>query len=349
MNMEQLTQALLTLTLPFKNRYDLIQGPGGNTSVKSENGNMLIKASGFRFDELNAGKGYSLVSSGRIADYFFQVKVSDKRSEEKKSLEIIQSNVLKDLNNQPYPKPSMETGFHAVLDRYVVHTHSVWSNLLNCNTDGITLFKRLKETMEFPLAYIPFVSPGFGLSYLIAREVLCAKKEGREIPAVFFLENHGVIAHSAYAEKCAEYLEKTDAAIRTIFGLQADQYPVCNLLLKAGYLIPDNRFMEYFKDILSNSDQNFFNQILFPDQTVFFENNISFGTQEKKKIHFGKQGPEYHCSEREARSIHETMCAYLFLRQTFDRLQIKPRTLAGAEIDYINQMDMEKYRKNIMS
>jgi rhamnose utilization protein RhaD (predicted bifunctional aldolase and dehydrogenase) len=86
---------LLSLTQPFVNRPDLIQGPGGNTSVKDEEGNMIIKASGYRFEEITEESGFSIVNSQKISDYFFNVKVTDKTHEEKHSLQVIQNNILK--------------------------------------------------------------------------------------------------------------------------------------------------------------------------------------------------------------------------------------------------------------
>ena len=42
-------------------RFDLIQAGGGNSSVKLENGEMLIKASGFILSDMDENNGYSRV------------------------------------------------------------------------------------------------------------------------------------------------------------------------------------------------------------------------------------------------------------------------------------------------
>ena len=165
----KLITSLISLTSPFVNRPDLIQGPGGNTSVKDEEGNMIIKASGFRFEEITEESGYSIVNSQNISDYFFNVKVTDKTQEEKHSLQVIQNNILKQISGEFYLKPSMETGFHAVLDEFVVHTHSVWSNLINCINEPFEFLKKIQTNTGLIIAFIPFVSRGFGLSYLITQ------------------------------------------------------------------------------------------------------------------------------------------------------------------------------------
>lgn len=338
---------LLSLTQSFVNRPDLIQGPGGNTSVKDTDGNMIIKASGFRFEEITQEQGFSIVNAKNIADYFFNVQPTDKSSEEKKSLEIIQQNILHNTNGELYPKPSMETGFHAVLDTYVVHTHSVWSNLLNCNTDSIKLLKLLQEKTSLNIAYIPFVSPGFGLSYLITQELKKADDLNLPRPQVFFLENHGIVAHSNNLEETQSMLRNIDKAIQDIFGI-SEAYPETDIQNKENHFIPKHDFARDF--IQKNKvEESFFNQVLFPDQTVFFHNQIVFSEDFNKKINIiPNKGIHYHCGEREAKSIHETMTAYFFLFENLFRLNMTPRFVSGYEIDYINNMDMEKHRKSLM-
>lgn len=343
----KLIDPLLLLTQPFINRPDLIQGPGGNTSVKDHDGNMIIKASGFRFEEITQEQGFSVVNAKNISDYFFNVQLNYKTREEKKSLELIQQNILQKPNGQPYPKPSMETGFHAVLDKYVVHTHSVWSNLINCITEPFELLTSLQNKMGLNIAYIPFVSPGFGLSYLITNELKKADELKIKRPQVFFLENHGIVAHSNDLEETQSILMIIDQAIQEIFQI-SDTYPATDILKTQNHFIPQSDFVWSF--IQNNEVQEgFFNQVLFPDQIVFFHNQIALFEDLNKKINsIPNQGIRYHCGEREAKSIHETMTAFCFLFDTILSLNQTPRFVSTKEIDYINNMDMEKHRKSLM-
>lgn len=343
----KLINSLLNLTFPFINRPDLIQGPGGNTSVKDDNGNMIIKASGFRFEEITEESGYSIVNSQKISDYFFNVQVTEKAKEEKLSLEIIQTNILKNSSGEMYPKPSMETGFHAVLDKYVVHTHSVWSNLINCITAPFDLLTSLQNKTGLNFAYIPFVSPGFGLSYLITQKLKKADESGTTRPQVFFLENHGIVAHSNDLTEAQTMLKQVDEAIQELFKI-SNEYPITDLQITDNYYTPNHDFVWSFIQ-RHKVEESFFNQVLFPDQTVFFHNQINFSEDNSKKINcIPNQGIQYHCGEREAKSIHETMTAYCFLFDTILSLNQIPRFVSTEEIDYINNMDMEKHRKSLM-
>jgi ribulose-5-phosphate 4-epimerase/fuculose-1-phosphate aldolase len=335
---------LLTLTKPYCGRPDLIQGPGGNTSVKAEDGSMFIKASGFLFSEMSLDMGISAVDANVISRYFHNVTVSDKAVAEKESLEIISASILKDERGSLYPKPSMETGFHAVLDTYVVHTHSVWTNLLNCNKNKAIYFERLKDVLPFHLCRIPYVSPGFGLSYLITQ----ALKTSEPRPSVFFLENHGVIAHGDDAETVHELLRKTDEAIAAMFQLSLSDYPDTSLKGTTEGFIPVSDFCT---NVLKkhNAGPSFFDAVLFPDQTVFFKGNIG-SIKDACKIGMAENHELlYHTEEREAVSMHETMTSYLFLYDAILSKGDMLQEIEGKEIDYIQNMDMEKHRKSIMN
>ncbi len=341
----ELNKELLELTRPYVNRPDQVQGPGGNTSVKDSGGRMMIKASGFRFEEINENRGFSLVNNQVIKDFFFHVQPQDKVKEEQESVALILDHVLRDEKGDAYPKPSMETGFHSVLGTYVVHTHSVWTNLVNCCADNIELISRIRQKTSLRIANIPYVSPGFGLSYLIAKEIRNASEN--EYPQVFFLENHGIIAHGSGITEVNSILCSIDQAIMDIFNL-SDTYPGVQLQDLSGQFIPDDPFVnDMIKHYLTGPE--FFEHVLFPDQTVFFKDNIGFGNNSGKKIRVDGEGHiSYHAGHREALSMHETMTAYLFIYHNIVSNNRQLRFIPSAELDYINAMDMEKHRKSLM-
>jgi len=335
-------QKLLELTKPLMNQCDQIQGPGGNTSYKDGHGNMFIKASGFRFDEMSEHKGISAVNYLNLRNYFRLVKPTSKEKDEADMLNLVGQSILKQSSGELFPKPSMETGFHAVLGKYVIHTHSVWTNLVNCRKDKSAIIKQLSET--FNLVQIPFVSPGFGLSYMVSQSVIGAEMNGMQTPDLFLLHNHGVIAHADDLQKCQNLLKSLDRAIQSICQL-SDEYPDTSLNVIDTNFVPVSGYVNSILK-LHHCDVAFFNQVLFPDQTVFFKDQIGSKGSDKK-IHIDNFNISYHCSERDARAIHETMTAYLFIYNTLKTSNIEIDFLSGNEIDYINNMEMEKHRKSI--
>ncbi len=346
--MLHLNRKLLDLTHPYVGRADLVQGPGGNTSVKDGLGNMMIKASGFRFEEIDSIKGFSIVNDLIITKYFNEVQVVDKVAEEQRSVALILENVLKNSEGEIYPKPSMETGFHAVLDQYVVHTHSVWANLVNCNHDNHILIKKIEEKLEISIVIIPYVSPGFGLSYLVNQKIMKARKENQKIPQIFFLENHGIIAHGTSIHEVHKLLSDIDSAIMDIFLIE-NSYPETGIVENDNHsYVPNSSFVpDQIRRL--NIDSAFFEQVLFPDQIVFFKDNISFnGEHPEKKIQILPEKIIYQANYRESISIHETMTAFFFILDTIKKSGGSTKFIPPIEQDYINGMDMEIHRRNLM-
>ena len=335
---------LLQLTQPYINRPDLIQGPGGNTSVKAKDGSMVIKASGFLFSEISKDRGYSVVNASAISDYFQKVSINDKVDLEKEYLKIVSNAVLKNDTCNPYPKPSMETGFHAVLDKYVVHTHSVWANLLNCNSNRSAFLELLKEKLSFDWIFIPYVNPGFSLSYLITKSI----NEAKNKPMIFFLENHGVVAHADDMSTVHLLLEATDNAIAEIFNLEKKLYPSTFLIKKENSFIPESEYTnKLFKKYAFTI--SFFDNVIFPDQSVFINANLNSQLNENKII-LNEDGQFiYKTEEREALSIHENITGFLFLYDNIVKNGGEIKTINNKNVDYILNMDMEKYRKSLMN
>ena len=59
---------LIKLSKYAGERFDLVQAGGGNSSVKLENGEMLIKASGFILSDVEINNGYSKVLTKQISE-----------------------------------------------------------------------------------------------------------------------------------------------------------------------------------------------------------------------------------------------------------------------------------------
>ena len=77
-------------------REDLVQAGGGNSSVKTAPGQMLIKASGFQLADITENTGYCAVNPAVISSYFAQQNFEISERIEKKLL----ADIL------PPPRPS---------------------------------------------------------------------------------------------------------------------------------------------------------------------------------------------------------------------------------------------------
>lgn len=172
-----------------------VQGGGGNTSVKLDSRRMAIKASGLALSQVTATGGYVEVDYAAI-----------RAGSPPSALP----------GGDPALRPSMETGFHALLGTHVLHTHNIYANLLTCAEEGEGLAHEL-----FPDApWIGYVTPGEPLTAAIA-----AKQPDPDAPAILFLQNHGVIASAPTAAEALRLHEGLTARILAHFKLSPVTMP----------------------------------------------------------------------------------------------------------------------------
>ena len=161
--MKQSILDLINISTYAGDRVDYTQGGGGNTSVKCDNGLMLIKASGFRLIDITENTGFVAVDCQKIKDYYSSVDLSVQKDYEKESAEVSKGSVVA-LEGLPVLRPSVEVGFHAILKKYVVHTHSVYANLITCAVKGESLAEKIFEGADYGYIFLPYINPGFTLT-----------------------------------------------------------------------------------------------------------------------------------------------------------------------------------------
>ena len=68
---------------------------------------------------------------------------------EKESAEVSKNSVVA-IDGMATLRPSVEVGFHAILKKYVIHTHSVYANIITCSMEGEALAEKLfKDSIIF--------------------------------------------------------------------------------------------------------------------------------------------------------------------------------------------------------
>ena len=162
---------------------DWVQGPGGNVSVKE--GDMLhVKASGKRLRDM--GKPGS-IATVPLADARAALE-GDKEAEARTFART--------------PRPSLETYFHAIGAKVVIHTHAVGAMLVACSGA-----KRPSGVVE-----VPYERPGRGLGVRVA-EALGGAREGTVL-----LASHGLVVYGETTEGAIARTREIDAAFRAEFA-----------------------------------------------------------------------------------------------------------------------------------
>ena len=168
----------------FGHSIEYSQGGGTNASAKVGD-IMIIKASGYTLADMIEKKGYVLLSHRPIAHlYTGAVSVG-----EDESRAVIRQALSKDSLLQP----SIETGFHSFLHKYVLHLHPLYLNALLCLKNCAPILEELYR--DSPYALVDYKRPGHHLSAEVARQI------GNSI---FFLKNHGLIVSGNDADAVIE-------------------------------------------------------------------------------------------------------------------------------------------------
>ena len=122
-------------------RLDLVQAGGGNSSVKLDNGQMLIKASGYSLSELVEGYGYSRVLTTEVSEIVENKKIIalKTKKDREKLASILVNKATIDINN----RPSIETLLHSFLLKYTLHTHPIVLNIILAKKNWKNILKSI--------------------------------------------------------------------------------------------------------------------------------------------------------------------------------------------------------------
>ena len=281
-------------------RPDITQGGGGNVSIKIGPERMLIKATGVKLKDVTAESGYALVNYGNI-----RRKIAAGTGGEAEFSDYLAAQTLP-VKGVSAAKPSVEAGFHSLLNTVVVHTHSVYANILNMSAEGHALGRKMFPAAEF----VPYRSPGPELCAAINDRARAAG------PQVFFFANHGLAVTHAGVEGALEINEKVNETIRR--GLSLPPYPsvlpsaAINALNTAG---------------LARCGRDFIlNNVISPDQALYC-------------------GPEGLDGKGDAAAVNEVLTALFYILDCMKVLKFTPRFLTKAEVGYFDTMKSGRYSR----
>ncbi|MFC1595736.1 class II aldolase/adducin family protein [Candidatus Margulisiibacteriota bacterium] len=202
------------------NRFDLVQSGVGNSSVKLENGEMLIKASGVRLSQVSRQSNIATVSLKKVRDILTNPKLlslSDKKTKEKIALNLI-GQAIKDNS----PRPSIETIFHAMFEsRYVLHTHPIAVNLLVCRKNWRQVSS---ELFDSAVMCVDYKTPGVELAFEVKAELKKYEEKYGTRPTITFLQNHGLIINTDSFEEIIPMTEQVLGRLEDYFEIDTEKF-----------------------------------------------------------------------------------------------------------------------------
>lgn len=186
----------------------LVQGGGGNSSVKSLAADrMWIKGSGIRLSQVGETAGWVEVALEPLLEMIGDETLArlPRRAAHDAAVRRVQAAAVGD------GRPSLETGFHALFSRLVLHTHPVEINAFSCLVGGDRL---LEEALDRPVPWVAYETPGFALS----RAVAAALRDQSDEAHVVVLENHGLIVAGDDVDTVLAHTAAMVDAGRLVFG-----------------------------------------------------------------------------------------------------------------------------------
>lgn len=325
---------------------ELVQAGGGNTSVKTEDGRMFIKASGFTFSEMTENSGFTVLDYKKISNFFEDYIYTPVLEEN----EIAYNQSLsKSITNPNSPKPSMESGMHVFLDRVVIHTHPVMVNIITCMNGGKNVAQQLFSDITPEFLWVDYKTPGYNLAKEIKEKVFSYEHANGVKPEVIFLKNHGLIISGNDSSKCVDTTirinEKIFDYLNNNFGLEP--FPEPQLEVKDNYF----NNSELVKNFVENLDENkhLLSNFLIPDDAIYCS---EFSVQdslnlEKNKINFvAGQGVFYPWNERKSVKVNEMLTAKLYILMALNKIS-KIDFLKEEDVTYLLNMESEKYRQKL--
>jgi len=323
-------------------RLDYVQGGGGNTSVKFDENFMAIKASGYTLKEVQEDKGYVLVDYQNIKNRYEDMTTKSNVDVEKESLAVNLDSV-KLLEGMEKRRPSVEVGFHSFLPRCVVHTHSVYSNILCCSEEGEEKAEEIFKDSDLGYIFIPYINPGFALAFRIKEGVEKHEKQNGKQPDIIFMKNHGMITFSDDADTAVEIHEKANNLIGEFF--KTPDFPVPEIERSEDGFVSRT---DYIRDFIMNhhaSEEYFDEKILYPDQLVYLGENLGKGILIDEK----NGEIKYRIEGKQAQTVEETILGVAYIIDEIENAGLTLSTLCEEGVDFIRNWESEKYRASIVS
>ena len=332
-------------------RPDYVQGGGGNTSVKLDDKRMAIKASGFKLSDISPENAYAVLDYQALREFYRTHEATDFADVEKDGSDFTKSQILP-VEGLLSLRPSVEAGFHSILDRFVIHSHSVYANLATCSCEGKEIIARFLAFASYGWGYVPYTDPGIRLTFAIQDEIQRVVEETGHRPAAIFLQNHGLIVHHDDPKAALSIHSDVSERIAEAFTLCGNAFPPVRLRKLGEDLFRSDTALVGECLRSGNYDQSFFlDRPLYPDQLVFLAGTfrVGFDTLQSESCLANTDKGEilYSMNEQKAQAIEETIAAVLFIAENIQKNGYSLRPMGDAAKNFIANWESEKYRKSM--
>ena len=332
-------------------RADYVQGGGGNTSAKLEGGLMAIKASGYCLKDIRPDKAYAVLDYEALRRFYNNTDPATLEDVEKAGSEVAKANT-KAIDGLAALRPSVEAGFHSILDTYVAHSHSVYANLAACSVELEAIVRDALADADYSWGWVSYVDPGARLTFSIRDEVRRVEAETGRRPAAIFMQNHGLIAHVDDPDECLRIHTDVNDRIAKAFDIENGSFPAVGVKdIGDGLVEADCPFLTEQLATGDFTEKFLLESPLYPDQLVFLTGAFSFG-EGRPEAGMAVCNPKtgvvtFNMPAAKAQVIAETLTAVLFICRAIEKKGYTLSTMGEAAKAFIANWESEKYRKSL--
>lgn len=334
-------------------RNDYVQGGGGNTSVKLDGQLMAIKASGYCLSDIRTDKAFAVLDYASLRRFYLVNQPQSFEDVEKAGSEKARSSV-KAIEGMAQLRPSVEAGFHSILKKYVVHSHSVYVNMVTCAAKCQEIATKALAGADYTWGFVSYTDPGARLTFSIRDELARVESQKCEVPAVILMVNHGLIVHHDDYVETLRIHEDINERIACAFNITNHDFPSVAACLNAdGLFTIDAPYLQSHLKSGCYGLKELCEEALYPDQLVFLTGVFFMGDSNKKPepgtcvadIHSG----DVICNLNQsmAQTIGETLTAVIFIRENIKRNNYTLSAMGDSAKKFISNWESEKYRKSL--
>jgi rhamnose utilization protein RhaD (predicted bifunctional aldolase and dehydrogenase) len=335
-------------------RLDLVQAGGGNTSIKL--GNILhIKSSGLNLSDISVESGHTTLKLDTLRKKLLDLASSNWKSSEKKVLENIGKELLKD-ETICDGRASIETFFHAVFKKFTFHTHPTLVNMFVSTDSGFEILKGLFKDAYF----CEYKTPGIEL--FLEMSDFIEEAEASDNTVIVFMKNHGLLVSSDDSKENLRVIDyicqvlakksKQDLAVEygagELFKVFSRKFncndlffPVANVLLSDTALsFNDLKIKHFSPDIfiyLGDEILKFNSDI---DVTHYINEYDLLPVLIKYNGYLYIRGKNY----KKVKEIEDVLKFYIDV-VNFHKDKDSIKTISKSERDYLSDWDAEKFRR----
>ena len=348
---QQRMEAFIQLSHIGGSRADYVQGGGGNTSVKLNNGQMAIKASGFCLKDIEKNTGFAVLDGKALRKFYLENEPENFEDCEAAGAQCTKDNIQV-MEGVPQLRPSVEAGFHSILKTYVLHTHSVFANLAACAVGGREIAEKALRDTPYSWGWVDYQDPGARLAFAIRDELDRVEKETGRVPSVIIMQNHGIIVHDDDAVSCLAIHADANVRLAAFFGLSENAFPPVSIQELAGgvYRATTPYLQEKLKNCAYTQDQLLYAP-LYPDQMVFL---VGTYFQDQDEIEAGQAVSNtangellLRMSKQKALALTEVLTAVFYIMEQVQNRGYEVSTMDDAARNFIANWESEKYRKSL--